>query len=91
MRHMATQTKKKRVRKDPVPSRELLAQNLRVLRALNKWTQTTLSEKSGVDIKFLVDLEAGARKPSLNTVDKLANAFGLEPFEMIRPRDRGAR
>lgn len=50
-----------------------------------------MSEKSGVDITFVVDLKAGIRKPSLDTVDKLEGAFGMESFKLIRPRDRGAR
>lgn len=91
MRHMATQTNKKKASKEQIPSRKLLATNLRILRALNQWTQATLSEKSGVDLKYLVHLEAGGRKPSLDTADKLAKAFGLETYELIRPRDRGAR
>lgn len=77
--------------KKTTPSKVLLAKNLRVLRAANDWSQMTLSERSGVDSKYIVGLEKGVRRPSLDTLDKLATAFGLEPFELLQPRDRLAR
>lgn len=73
------------------PSRVLLAKNLRILRAARDWSQIKLSENSGVDAKYIVGLEAGKRKPSLDTLDKLALAFGLAPFELLQPRDKAAR
>ena len=74
-----------------IPSRNVLAQNLRILRATFDWTQMTLSEKSGVDTKYIVGIEAASRRPSLDTLDKLATAFGVSPYELLVPRDRIGR
>ena len=77
--------------KKTTPSKVLLAKNLRILRAANDWSQMKLSEHSGVDSKYIVGLEKAGRRPSLDTLDKLAAAFGLQPFELLQPRDSSAR
>jgi len=54
-------------------------------RIAKKWTQEKLSSKAVINIRFLQKIEAGDRIPSLATVFKLAEAFGVEPDELLMP------
>jgi len=72
-------------------ARELLANNLRILRAAKRLTQQELAELASIDRGFLLDLEAGNRRASVDTIDKLAHALGIAPHELLLPRDAGAR
>jgi transcriptional regulator with XRE-family HTH domain len=40
-------------------------------------TQEVLSEKAGISVSFLGQLERGERKPSLETVVNIANSLGV--------------
>ena len=72
-------------------ARLLLAQNIRILRAARKLTQQALAEIAAIDRGFLLDLESGRRRASVDTIDKLSLAFGVAPHELLMPRDFSAR
>jgi XRE family transcriptional regulator, regulator of sulfur utilization len=72
-------------------TRQLLANNIRILRAARKLTQQELAEKASMDRGFLLDLESGKRRASVDTLDKLSRAFGVAPHELLMPRDTSAR
>lgn len=49
-------------------------------------TLVELSQQSGISVSFICELEAGKRRPSLDTADALAGVFGVsakEAFEYI--------
>lgn len=56
--------------------------NLRRMRSERLLTVEELSKRSGVPSSTIVGLEEGVRKARQVTVDKLANAFDVEPNEL---------
>lgn len=66
-------------------ARELLAANVRRLRAANGWTQDALSHESGLDRSFIAHVEREARNPSLDSIEKLAAAFSVQIGELFSP------
>ena len=67
--------------------RETLAANIKTLRGNRNWTQADLSEKTGLSIVYLSDIERGNKWPYLNTMLKLANVFKVEVYELLKPED----
>lgn len=62
----------------------MLAKNIKKLRKLHELSQEQLAQKSGITYSTLIKLESGANKnPTIETVQKLANAFGVGLDEMV--------
>ena len=59
--------------------------NLRILRTQKKLSQAEISEKVHITEKFYSDLETGRKWGSFETIVDLANAFGVEPYELFLP------
>ena len=59
--------------------------NLRTLRNQKKLSQAEISEKVHITEKFYSDLETGRKWGSFETIVDLANAFGVEPYELFLP------
>jgi len=60
---------------DQQPS-EIFKERLRTAREqLRKWSQSELGEKAGLPSSSIAHFETGARKPSFDTLRKLANAL----------------
>lgn len=78
-------------------ARELLAYNVRRLRASYDWTQEDLADKSGMDRSFLAHVERQARNISLDSIERIAFAFEVPIAELFRemeklaPRKRSTR
>lgn len=51
---------------------------LRALRVAHRKTLATLAEASGLSVSFLSDVERGRTDPSLETLRKIAAAYGME-------------
>ena len=64
----------------------LLLERLRLLREKCGLTQEAFAERAGLQYKHYQAVEAG-RKPDLriSTLEKLAKALGLEPWELLYP------
>ncbi|RYZ90035.1 MAG: XRE family transcriptional regulator [Proteobacteria bacterium] len=54
-----------------------LAGRIRQLRTSRGWTQEDMQSHGGFDTRFYQRLESGTYSPSLATLVKLANAFGV--------------
>ena len=67
--------------------RIILAGNIKRYRKRRNWSQADLAEKSGLSIVYLSDIERGNKWPYLDTLVKLAEAFEIEVFELIKPQD----
>ena len=65
--------------------RATLAKNIKTFRSNRNWSQADLAEKSGLSIVYLSDIERGNKWPYLNTLVKLANAFKVEVYELLKP------
>jgi len=62
----------------------LFGERLSQLRAKQKWSQEDLSERAQIGIKHISSLENGHREPCLNTIAKLAEAFGITASQLIK-------
>jgi len=67
--------------------RATLAMNIKEFRSHRNWTQADLAEKAGISIVYLSDIERGNKWPYLDTMIKLAEAFKIEVYELIKPED----
>ena len=64
-----------------------LAVKLKVLRAERGWSQEELAKRSGVCVTSISFIETGKRDNKVirvETLVKLAKAFGIEPNELIK-------
>lgn len=68
-----------------LPTKTILAANLRYLMKDREWDQTDLGKKSGVSQKTVSNILNEQKVPGLDTVDKLAGAFGLNLWHLILP------
>jgi transcriptional regulator with XRE-family HTH domain len=57
---------------------EQLVENIKKRREMLKVNQETLAEVAGVGLRTLKQFESGKGNPTLMTVQKLADALGLE-------------
>lgn len=64
-------------------TQEILIENLKAMRKSHNWTQMQLSEKSGVSDAMIGCIETGKKYPSLETLDKLAQAFLIPTYMLI--------
>ena len=58
---------------------------IRQKRIAKNWTQEKLSSEAGINNRFLQKIEAGDRTPSILTLFKLAQAFGVTPDKLLMP------
>jgi transcriptional regulator with XRE-family HTH domain len=63
----------------------VLAANLVVLRRQREWSQEQLAFEAGLHRTFVAHVERGVRNISLDNVEKLARALGVQPFRLLEP------
>jgi transcriptional regulator with XRE-family HTH domain len=68
----------------PDPLRALLAQNMVKFRLQAGLTQRALAARSGITQRRLSDIEAGKLNVTLDTVNVVARALGVDPRELVR-------
>jgi len=59
-------------------------ERVRKLRKKRDWKLVELSVETGLGRVFLSNLENGKHEPKLETIKKLANAFGLTISQLMR-------
>lgn len=64
---------------------ELLAANLRLRRALRKYSQEGLANEIGVHRTYVGDLERCQLNPTLSTLEVLADGLGIQIAELFSP------
>ncbi|MDR1836270.1 MAG: helix-turn-helix transcriptional regulator [Treponema sp.] len=65
--------------------RAILSQNIRRFRSYRKLTQSEFAEQIDISIPFLSDIENGKKWVSPVTLVKMADAFDIEVYELLRP------
>ena len=65
--------------------RAILSQNIKKLRNYRKLSQAELAEKIDISIPFLSDIENGKKWISPVTLAKMADAFNIEAYELLKP------
>lgn len=63
---------------------EILGRNVRHYRQLRGMTQEQVGLSIDMERSYVSDLERGKRNPSVRAVGRLAEALGVEPFELLR-------
>lgn len=61
-----------------------LGVELRRLRLKAGRTQMFLADRSGITQKYLCEIEAGKRNPSLNCLCHICAALGIKPSRLLR-------
>lgn len=61
-----------------IPIETVISENIKSLRKKLGWSQEFLAEKTGVSAPYITQIEVGKRTPSLDIVEKLAFALGVE-------------
>jgi transcriptional regulator with XRE-family HTH domain len=67
--------------------RQILSSNIKHYRGLRGWSQVKLAEKIDISTNFLADIEIGRSWVSSLTLVKLANCFGINVYELFKPKD----
>jgi transcriptional regulator with XRE-family HTH domain len=73
----------KRTRKGPL--RDILATNMRKLRAMHGLSQEALAQESCVDRTYVSSIERAQRSVSIDIVARIAKARAVEPWTL--PKD----
>lgn len=68
-----------------------LGNTVRKLRVLRGWTQEQLADKAKTDANFISNIERATRNPSVVKLFSLADAFDMEPSELVRLIDAERR
>lgn len=63
---------------------ETIAHRVRHARGARRWTIRDLAERSGVSVRFLVQLESGRANISVKRLADVAKAFDVQPAELLR-------
>jgi XRE family aerobic/anaerobic benzoate catabolism transcriptional regulator len=66
---------------------ELVGRRVRAARAQRHWTIRELAERSGVSVRFLVQLESGRGNISVKRLADLARAFNVPTAELLNEDD----
>ncbi|MDR1287443.1 MAG: helix-turn-helix domain-containing protein [Treponema sp.] len=69
--------------------KDVLRANIKKFRHRRNWSQFTLAAKIDISTNFLADIEAGNTWVSSQTLVKLAKAFEIEAFELLKPEKEG--
>jgi len=66
--------------------KDVLAMNLRLLRQEKEMTQEELADLTGLSSRYVGSIERARVSASITVLEKLAQAMGIDPCELIRPR-----
>ncbi len=72
----------KRTHKGPL--RDILAKNMRKLRAARKLTQEALAYDSGLNRTYLSSVERAERNVSIDNIGRIARALRVEPWKLLK-------
>jgi transcriptional regulator with XRE-family HTH domain len=70
------------------PAARLFGERLKARRLKLGLTQPQLFEQTGITASYISFIERGRANPTLDMMVKLADAVGLEAWDMIRPDEK---
>ncbi len=70
------------------PAARRFGERLKAQRVALGLTQAQLFEQTGITAAYISFIERGRGNPTLDMMVKLAEAVGLNPWDMIRPEDQ---
>ena len=60
--------------------------NIQELRRARGWSQEALAHAAHIDRGYMGKLENGRYAASLDTLEKISSALGIDPAELLQPR-----
>ncbi|MDB4947542.1 MAG: hypothetical protein JWM27_191 [Gemmatimonadetes bacterium] len=75
---------------DALGSRAVVAENVVRLRVQRGYTQTQLAHALGVTQPRVAEIESARANVQVDTLDRLASVFGVEPAALLRAAKTGA-
>jgi transcriptional regulator with XRE-family HTH domain len=84
-----TKVKKQRKNKDQLfeEAKEMLAANIRRLRAPKKWSQEKLADECGLHRTYIGAIERCEQNASLESIAKIAEVLEVSVWELIAPTE----
>lgn len=70
--------------------RQVFASNVRRLRAEHKLSQEALADEVGMDRSYLSTVETSATNIGLDLLEKIAEALGVEPADLLKKPSKSA-
>lgn len=70
-----------------IPIEIMLKTNIRRLRTELGWSQEKLAEKAEISPSYVTQIELGNRSPSIDIIEKIAIALGIEYRILFTPED----
>jgi len=67
-------------------ARAVLAENIVTLRQKRGWSQEALAFEAGLHRTFIGHVELQVRNIAVDNIERIANALGVEPYELLKPR-----
>jgi DNA-binding XRE family transcriptional regulator len=67
--------------------REILAYNLKEIRKKNSFSQKGMAEFIGISAKLYNELENTTANATLNTIEKIAQSFSIQPETLFVPEN----
>ena len=65
-------------------AQEQLGMRIKYLRQKLHWSQEDLALDANINKNYISDLENGRRNPSLEILERIANAFGISLAELFK-------
>jgi len=65
--------------------RAILAANVVKFREQKEWSQEMLGFECGLHRTFIAHVERQARNISIDNIEKIASALGVEPYLLLKP------
>jgi transcriptional regulator with XRE-family HTH domain len=63
----------------------IVGDNIRFIREKRKLTQEDLSAMTGMSKTFIGDIERAMKAPTIVSVEKIAKALKIEPYQLLIP------
>lgn len=70
---------------EKISGRDILARNLRALRAERNWSQEDLALEAELHRTFVAHVERGKRNISIDNIEKLAKALRVQLHQLLMP------
>jgi len=80
----------KKIESEEKALKDILKANIRKYRKRRNLSQFALASEIDISTNFLADIEAGNTWVSAQTLVKLAKAFDIEAYELIKPEKKPA-
>ena len=68
--------------------RQIVARNLRILRKQKGLTQEALADQAAINRNYVGEIEREEKSPTIDMIEKLADALEIDPATFISPSQK---